>query len=191
MKIPITKELSYQKIEDALQEIVMSCLETSRKTFNNLIIAAKLQPDKFKKISMNFSMDEKTLNDLKHIVGRLESKRGKSVKDYLQLRHLKKMIIEKELSLVFCPLVEGFTENLMSCMFCSFGHRLECHFPYDCSSEYCDHYRSQREWEREQGVPENNSDGLYHFKLMIFNFMEAQKKNGVKSAFNDKKNTRG
>jgi len=183
--------MSEQKIENALQEIVMSCLETARTTFNNLINDAKTHPDKFKKFNMSFMMDQKTLDALKKNVEQLDAKPGKSVKDYLQLRNLKKMVVEKELSLVFCPLQEIFSEGPMPCMFCNHGHMLECHFPYDCSSEYCNHYAAEREWERKNGVPEHNSDGLYHFKLMIFNFMEAQKKKGLKSAFNDKKNTRG
>ena len=173
--------MSEQKIFNAIQEIARCSLDTSRRTFNRLIKDAKNNPDKRNKINMVFSIDEKTLNEFKDIVGRLENKKGKSVKDYLQLRNLKKLVIKKELSLIFCPLAKNFIKNPMVChLNCRFGHMEECHYPYDCSSEYCGHYAPQRAWEREMGVPENNSDGLYHFKLLIYHFLE-NKKRGVEN----------
>lgn len=37
--------------------------------------------------------------------------------------------------------------NPMACMFCPFGHMLECHYPYTCEEAECSHY--QREVEEE------------------------------------------
>lgn len=35
----------------------------------------------------------------------------------------------------------------MACMFCPYGHMLECHFPHTCEEVECNHY--QREMEAE------------------------------------------
>jgi hypothetical protein len=29
-----------------------------------------------------------------------------------------------------------------ACMFCQFGHLLECHYPHTCEEAECDHYRA-------------------------------------------------
>lgn len=31
--------------------------------------------------------------------------------------------------------------NMMSCMFCPYGHMLECHYPMTCEEAECDHYQ--------------------------------------------------
>ncbi|MBD3215187.1 MAG: hypothetical protein GF311_21450 [Candidatus Lokiarchaeota archaeon] len=44
-------------------------------------------------------------------------------------------------------------ENLGACFhFCSYGHMTECHYPYTCESEYCQHYRESREKKRKEIV---------------------------------------
>jgi hypothetical protein len=35
--------------------------------------------------------------------------------------------------------------NPMACMFCSFGHMLECHYPHTCSQAECSHYQRESE----------------------------------------------
>ena len=31
----------------------------------------------------------------------------------------------------------------MACMFCPFGHMLECHYPYTCEEVECSHYQQE------------------------------------------------
>jgi hypothetical protein len=31
----------------------------------------------------------------------------------------------------------------VSCMFCSFGHMLDCHYPYTCEEANCSHYQAE------------------------------------------------
>jgi hypothetical protein len=33
--------------------------------------------------------------------------------------------------------------NPMVCMTCSYGHMLECHYPYTCEEAECSHYRRE------------------------------------------------
>jgi hypothetical protein len=40
--------------------------------------------------------------------------------------------------------------NPMECMFCSYGHMLECHYPYTCEEAQCSH------WEREMDEEAND-----------------------------------
>jgi hypothetical protein len=35
----------------------------------------------------------------------------------------------------------------MDCMFCRYGHMLECHFPYTCEEVECGHYHQEMEVE--------------------------------------------
>jgi len=35
----------------------------------------------------------------------------------------------------------------MACMFCPYGHMLECHFPYSCEEAECSHYQEGLEAE--------------------------------------------
>ena len=37
--------------------------------------------------------------------------------------------------------------NQMACMFCQYGHMLECHFPYTCEEVECSHYLQEMEAE--------------------------------------------
>lgn len=33
----------------------------------------------------------------------------------------------------------------MACMFCQFGHMLECHYPFNCEQAECSHYQQELE----------------------------------------------
>ena len=37
--------------------------------------------------------------------------------------------------------------NPMACMFCAYGHMLECHHPYTCEEVECSHYQAEMEQE--------------------------------------------
>lgn len=50
-----------------------------------------------------------------------------------------------------CPL-GAFTP--MGCMFCPYGHALECHYPYECEEAACSHYQEQMAAEPELYPPE-------------------------------------
>jgi len=43
-----------------------------------------------------------------------------------------------------CPLGGA---NPMACMFCSYGHMTECHYPYTCEEAECSHYQQEMEAE--------------------------------------------
>lgn len=34
--------------------------------------------------------------------------------------------------------------NAMACMFCPYGHMLECHYPLTCDEAECSHYKSEQ-----------------------------------------------
>lgn len=40
----------------------------------------------------------------------------------------------------------------MSCMFCEFGHMLECHHPYTCDEIECSHYDHEDETYEEDPI---------------------------------------
>ena len=35
--------------------------------------------------------------------------------------------------------------NTMGCMFCQYGHMLECHYPLTCSEADCSHYQADED----------------------------------------------
>jgi len=41
----------------------------------------------------------------------------------------------------------------MACMFCPYGHMLECHHPYTCDEVECSHYLAELEAEQEMYPP--------------------------------------
>lgn len=42
---------------------------------------------------------------------------------------------------VYCPMFHKRIQNLTMChLSCMNGHMTECHYPYDCNSEFCQHY---------------------------------------------------
>ncbi len=70
-----------------------------------------------------------------------------TIEQQLRLRNLKRCLEMSKTSekqtivIVWCELENSKISNLGKCMFCKFGHMTECHHPYDCNSEYCNHYK--------------------------------------------------
>jgi len=65
-----------------------------------------------------------------------------SIEQQLKKRNLIRSLAfaESDHPEVWCGLLNAKITNLGACMFCSYGHMLECHHPYTCNSEYCHHY---------------------------------------------------
>jgi len=59
---------------------------------------------------------------------------------------------------VFCKTV-GEEVPRMRCMFCSYGHMLECHYPLTCEGAECDHYLGEIESEGDYDVDYEDSAG--------------------------------
>jgi len=77
-------------------------------------------------------------------ISRLMQIEVKTTEDILKIRNLERnLTLEK--GYVYCPLIQANTPNIAKCMWCSFGHMTECHHPYTCNSEYCNHYNYQEE----------------------------------------------
>ncbi|MBU1067857.1 hypothetical protein KKE60_08725, partial [Patescibacteria group bacterium] len=68
----------------------------------------------------------------------------------------------------------------MACMFCQYGHLLECHHPYNCEEANCEHYQAAMEHEQDWDLPtegealanigvefqeRDGQAGLYHKKI--------------------------
>ena len=51
---------------------------------------------------------------------------------------------------VMCEML-GFDVPRARCMFCSYGHMLECHYPFTCDEAECSHYQQEME---EYGIDE-------------------------------------
>lgn len=49
-----------------------------------------------------------------------------------------------------CP-IDGLTP--MNCMFCDFGHMLECHYPHTCKEAECSHYLQGQDTETYEEDP--------------------------------------
>ncbi len=58
----------------------------------------------------------------------------------LKQRNLRRIFDLKEKKKVYCPIIRGYTENIMIChLACPFGHFTECHYPFSCQPLYCNH----------------------------------------------------
>lgn len=57
-----------------------------------------------------------------------------------------------------CPQGAG---SPMACMFCPYGHMLECHYPLTCEEAECSHYQAELEAE---GYPPDEPDTWEEFK---------------------------
>lgn len=146
---------------------VLELLENLRNKHKEFLKEVKANPEKYQKVKIQFMMSDKILENLKKDLVSLEEIEKKSIKNYFTIRAITNMISAKELSVQFCPIVEGVQENPMGCWFCAFGHATECHFPYDCDSEYCNHYHS----ERDITIP--GTDGLNSYRNLITNTYES------------------
>lgn len=47
-----------------------------------------------------------------------------------------------------CPLGKS---SPMACMFCPYGHMMECHYPHTCEEAECSHYQREMEEEGSEG----------------------------------------
>lgn len=65
-----------------------------------------------------------------------------SIEQQLKKRNLLRnlALIESNNPEVWCGIRKTKITNLIACMFCSYGHMMECHHPYTCDSQYCNHY---------------------------------------------------
>ena len=88
-------------------------------------------------------IDKKLLDEIKKNITTLEQKPNKSETENLRMRNLQRIVDTEEKQSVYCPLEKTHITNLMKCMFCQFGHMTECHYPHDCDSEYCNHYKEE------------------------------------------------
>lgn len=100
---------------------------------------------------------QKSIRTLEKRIKKLQKKNCKSteidnetIKMKLQLRNTKRFLSmgSKE---VFCYEKNRLLKHneYPACWFCQFGHFLECHYPFTCSSLFCNHYQKQRELEKE------------------------------------------
>ena len=66
------------------------------------------------------------------------------------LNRFKQLQEQKENPPIYCPQFHIDIQNIMMChISCPFGHMTECHYPYDHNSDYCQHYKAQRELENQ------------------------------------------
>ncbi len=65
----------------------------------------------------------------------------------IQERNLNRVKALRSSAKIYCPKVHKEVDtNLLGCLLsCNFGHMQECHYPYGCSSQYCNQYREERE----------------------------------------------
>lgn len=79
----------------------------------------------------------------------LEKMEYQTIEQQLKLRNLKRHLemskaSEKQIVVsVWCELENSKISNLAKCMFCKHGHMTECHHPYTCDSDYCNHYSGE------------------------------------------------
>ena len=78
---------------------------------------------------------------MKEIEG-FEKIENPSIEQRLKKRNLLRnlALIESDRPEVWCEIQKAKTTKLMACMFCPYGHMMECHHPYTCDSQYCNHY---------------------------------------------------
>jgi len=55
-------------------------------------------------------------------------------------RNIRRLLDLKNEKKAYCPMYHQKIINIGGCMFCSYGHMTECHYPYTCDTEYCHHY---------------------------------------------------
>ena len=70
-----------------------------------------------------------------------------SIEQQLKKRNLLRnlALMDSDRPEVWCALHNTKITNLMACMLCPYGHITECHHPYTCDSQYCNHYKYQNE----------------------------------------------
>lgn len=121
------------------KEDCLRLLEDLRILHNDLILQIKTNPEKFKKHFINMQMTDKVEEMICESISTLESNDKRTIKQYISLRNLKKLYFGAKLGLVFCPATKDNAEFQMNCFSCPYGHLMECHYPFDCDSPYCNH----------------------------------------------------
>jgi len=56
-------------------------------------------------------------------------------------------IAKKTMPYLKCPMNNNERVLPMNCMFCTYGHMTDCHFPLSCEEAECSHYTQQLEYE--------------------------------------------
>lgn len=92
-------------------------------------------------------------NDVKKLlqdgIENLEKKDYLTTEQQLKLRNLNRHLemskaCEKSTRVfVWCEMENSKISDLAKCMFCKYGHMTECHYPYTCDSDYCNHYEGE------------------------------------------------
>jgi hypothetical protein len=80
--------------------------------------------------------------DGKDITAKIANRAKQIKKDRIKIGKVK-MIMESGIDRIAkgeC-LING--SSPMACMFCSFGHMTDCHYPMTCEEAKCSHYREQ------------------------------------------------
>ena len=79
---------------------------------------------------------------LSELIARNESKKDKSISDQIKLRNLKRTYSLLYRESFYCPaLATNLPKYEISrCIFCQSGHIGSCHYPFECSTPYCNKY---------------------------------------------------
>ena len=114
---------------------------------------------------MNLSLDNKIVTLIQKLI-KLKKKREKqdySIKEILidtiskeiesvkhdnptikeiSKRNIKRIFDLKGKKACYCPIIKDYMKNLMIChLTCQYGHITECHYPYKCQPDLCNHYQ--------------------------------------------------
>ena len=127
------------KIEDVLDP----------KTVQLMLKLMKLRRDRQEKddLSMNMVLRFMIQREIQIIKDEFPTKEDLKERN---LKREERLQEQKKDPNIYCAQIHMEIGDLMMChLSCSFGHMTECHYPYDCNSDYCQHYKAQREVENE------------------------------------------
>jgi hypothetical protein len=79
---------------------------------------------------------------LTELIAQSESKKDKSISDQIKLRNLKRTYSLLYKSSFYCPALASNLPKyeISRCVFCQSGHIGSCHYPFECSTPYCNKY---------------------------------------------------
>jgi hypothetical protein len=79
---------------------------------------------------------------LTELIARSESKKDKSISDQIKLRNLKRTYSLLYKNSFYCPALASNLPKyeISRCVFCQSGHISSCHYPFECSTPYCNKY---------------------------------------------------
>lgn len=90
---------------------------------------------------------EKVDVNINDLITKIVTKEIQSTKDNnptnseLIERNIRRIYDLKNKKAVYCPIVRDIMENLTIChLFCQYGHITECHYPFECEPEKCNHF---------------------------------------------------